>query len=813
MVLTGPVLAPQARQRLQQEARAVGRLHHPNIVQVYDVGEQAGRPFLAMELVEGGSLARRLGGRPLPPPAGARLVETVARAIHYAHTCGVVHRDLKPANILLADGSNKPEGIDGTDPSPIPKITDFGLAKHLIADAPGPTQSGAMLGTPGYMAPEQARGSGESVGPPADVYALGAILYELLTGRPPFKAATALDTLVQVVHSDPVPVARLQPAVPRDLAALCQKCLEKRPVDRYPTADALADDLRRFLAGEPTVARPVGPLGRVRRWGRRNPALAGVLAAVAVAGLATAALGAVWWQWQDAVEARTRADGLAVSEAAARAAAQDARGRAERAAVDLLLDRSLGLCEVGETTAGLLTLARALDQAVATGTDDQEAVLRANIAAWTGRSLTPREGPAQGSCLTCVAFTADGRLLTARWGNQWNRPGPGEARLWEITDDHGTPPTASAVDLRPAGPPLHDPDSIEALACTPDGGRAVTCSSAGSVRVWNPNTGAAVDGPLTDAGKATAVAIGPDGRRLVTGGFTAAGRWETLVWEFTANPGGEAGAVGAPPASRPGFAVRLRLSQPGRVNAVAFSPDGTTIVTGCSATDDVWSAAGGEARLWDAATGKPRGRPLAHPQAVTAVAISPDGRTLLTGCADRVARLWNCDTGRPIGTPWPHPFPVETAAFCPDGKTVVTGGGWQPSAEEAAGASVWDITTGKPLAGAMTFHAVRAVAVSPDGRLATASRDGIPRVYELAGLRPLLDQRQPGTIAAIAFSPDGRRLLTGGGVMPGAAGSPRGSARLTDLAAGSPGPLMKHDAPTRRRGVRLRRPDRHHRGP
>jgi WD40 repeat protein len=762
MVLAGPVLSPQSRRRLQQEARSIGRLQHPNVVQVYDVGEQGGRPYLAMELVEGGTLARRLDGHPRRPRHAARLVETLARAVDYAHLNGVVHRDLKPANVLVADPAADP---------PIVKITDFGLAKDLAGTTPL-TQPGALLGTPSYMAPEQARGRDEAVGPAADIYALGAILYELLTGRPPFRAATPLDTLVQVVHNEPVPVTRLQPSVPRDLATICLKCLEKEPGRRYLRAADLADDLRRFLANEAIVARPIGPLGRLRRWGRRNPALSGLL--VATASLVGIALGAVVWHWQAAVDARSRADTLAVSEALAhraaeheRDAAQEARHRAERAAVKLVLDRGVSLCERGETTDGLLWLARGLEQAAGTKANDLDFVLRANIAAWAGRSLMPRESPLQGSSVTSVTFTPDGRhLLTGRWGNKWANPGPGEAQLWD------------ADRWQPVGPALQDPDPVVAAVCSPDGELILTASSTGAVRLWTKKVSDTFSAStLPKVGAMTSVAFSPDGRRFVTGGLNDDRRGEACLWDVaTARP------------------LDPRLPHPGRVNAVAFTPDGSTVVVGCGVTDEGGTVVGGEVRLWDATTGRSRGRPLAHADAVTAVAVSPDGRLILTGCADRVARLWDLETGRPVGTPRQHPFPIETAAFSPDGKTVFTGGGFRGAAGAQFGVLVWDAGTGKLLTGILDHpDAVHGVAVRPDGRLvATACRDGRIRVYEVGDLRPLLEHRQSVPLVKAVFSPDGKFLVTSGGR------ADRGQSQVWDLTPGASSfgrPPLDHPRP------------------
>jgi hypothetical protein len=271
MILPGTKVRAATLERFRIEAEAVARLQHPNIVQIYEVDERGGRPFICLEYVPGGSLAQKLGGTPQAPEAAARVVQALAWAVHAAHEQGVVHRDLKPSNVLLMG--------DGT-----PKITDFGLAKQLDMEE-GVSLSGEIKGTPSYMAPEQAAGKTLEIGPLADVYALGAILYEMLTGRPPFKAATALETVAQVLEQEPVPPGRLHPKLPRDLETICLKCLEKDPRRRYVSAAALARDLARFLACEPIAARRGRPWARGVKWARRRPAAAGLVAVSAVAVL------------------------------------------------------------------------------------------------------------------------------------------------------------------------------------------------------------------------------------------------------------------------------------------------------------------------------------------------------------------------------------------------------------------------------------------------------------------------------------------------------------------------------------------------
>jgi tetratricopeptide (TPR) repeat protein len=291
MILAGAHATSEQLNQFKREAESVARHQHPNIVQIHEIGEQSGLPFFSLEFVEGGSLKERLAGTPVIPRTAAQFVKTLAQAIHYAHEQKIVHRDLKPENILLAGSRDDP--LEKCTP----KIADFGLAKQV--DTEGATGTGIIAGTPSYMAPEQAKGLGRQIGPLADVWALGAIHYEMLTGRPPFRAATALDTVLQVINDEPVPPSRLQSKTPRDLETICLKCLEKEPSRRYATAEALAEDLGRFLKGEPVLARPVSAIGRGWRWCRRKPAHAAawgfsVLLAVAAIVVPTIFAALVW---------------------------------------------------------------------------------------------------------------------------------------------------------------------------------------------------------------------------------------------------------------------------------------------------------------------------------------------------------------------------------------------------------------------------------------------------------------------------------------------------------------------------------------
>ena len=267
MVLSGGHASPDALARFLVEAQAVAALQHPNIVQIYEVGEHDSLPHFSLEFVDGAPLDRALAGKPQKPVDAARLVETLSRAMHFAHAHSILHRDLKPANVLLTS--------DG-----VPKITDFGLAKKLEGDS-SQTKDGSIMGTPSYMAPEQARGELKNLGPSADIYSLGAMLYEMLVGRPPFLGSSPFDTIMQVIKEEPVPPSRLIGKLPPDVETICLKCLQKEPAKRYATAELLAEDCRRFIAGEPILSRPISPVERAWRWCRRNPKVAGLLATVA----------------------------------------------------------------------------------------------------------------------------------------------------------------------------------------------------------------------------------------------------------------------------------------------------------------------------------------------------------------------------------------------------------------------------------------------------------------------------------------------------------------------------------------------------
>jgi tetratricopeptide (TPR) repeat protein/tRNA A-37 threonylcarbamoyl transferase component Bud32 len=367
MLIAGAYAGPHERARFQREAEAVAGLRHPNIVHVYDVGDHDGWPYFTMELLEGGNLAQALAGTPQPALKAAALLATLAEAVQVAHRGGIVHRDLKPANILLT--------ADGT-----PRMADFGLARHFDGE-PALTQSDMRMGTPSYMAPEQVIGKAGTVGPAADIYALGAVLYETLTGRPPFRGETASETERQVVAEEPVPPGRLNPKVPRDLETICLKCLHKDPQRRYSDAGALVEDVRRFVAGRPIRARRVSPLERAWRWCRRNPAGAALAVTILVlVGLSVG--GALWVQRQQLerrIEAALRRERARVAIEGALRRQDDLRqqGRWEDARSELTLaETRLSNAGSDELRRRLVRAHSELDQAIRAEAEDPGFVLR-----------------------------------------------------------------------------------------------------------------------------------------------------------------------------------------------------------------------------------------------------------------------------------------------------------------------------------------------------------------------------------------------------------------------------------------------------
>jgi WD40 repeat protein len=581
-------------------------------------------------------------------------------------------------------------------------LADFGLAKllpteqdpHITARV---TRTGDFIGTPSYMSPEQAQNPA-LVTVASDVYSLGATLYALLTGGPPFRGGTPVETLRQVCEDAPVPPRKRQPSVPRDLETICLKCLEKDPKKRYESADELAGRLRLFLENRPIPDRPVSRTEKLWRWCRRNPLLAALDAAVLGLFLVIAigAPIAVWLlnaERESAVNAERDALGQ--------------RKQVQRKAAQTLFEQALSQCEEEGAPRGMVSLARCLEEASNAEAPDLENAIRLQLAAW-GRSLQPLK-----PMLLPASFPPPGRLsggIAAAFSPNRKTLLIGDfsaVRLWDVATG------------KPLGPPLQHPnkhpnkviDLISAVALSPDGKTVLTGGLDTTARLWDGQTGEALLAPLhhEGLGSVNAVAFSPDGKMVLTasgpGGISRL--WETDTGKL----------VG-----------QLRQNVPSGM-AVAFSPDGKAVLTG-----DIHNTA----RLWETATAKPLTPPLKHKGRIWGVAFSPDGNMVLTGSNDGT-RLWEVATGK-CSLTLQHlgPFWVRFVAFSPDGKMVLTGADQGRYGESR----LWDVVTGKPITG------------TDQGRY------GESRLWDVVTGKPIGPpmKHQP-EFAVLAFNQDGKTVL------------------------------------------------------
>jgi WD40 repeat protein/tetratricopeptide (TPR) repeat protein/tRNA A-37 threonylcarbamoyl transferase component Bud32 len=785
--------------RFYREARLVAALDQPaHIVSLHEVGEQDSQPYFTMRLVEGGSLAQRLRAVEAEGPekaaewhvreqrGNARLLAAVARAVHYAHQRGILHRDLKPANVLLdADGQ--------------PLVTDFGLARRL--DETGSVVAGGFEGTAAYVAPEQARAAPGAATTAADVYGLGAILYELLTGRPPFRGVNDVETLVLVLTSAPVPPRQIEPRLSRDLETICLKCLEKEPGRRYPSAVAVAEDLENWLAGRPITARPTGTLERSWRWCRRNPvpaAAAGIILATVVTAFAlvmqsrdqeAAAKDAALTLAEEKDDLAQKNGKLAedygkLAKDYQREAGEkthladkerDLRVQVQREFANSSVKQGQHFLERGDVPRGMLYLAHGLDLAHQVKAADLEQTSRTQLALWRFRFRAVKMLLPHADEVLAVAFSPDGRKIVTGGADQ-------TARFWDATTG------------QPLGEPIRPPKANAAAPFENYGGGPLRSPlRPGYAGGFGP------DGPAKHVGEVVAVAFSPDGRGLAVGigdpfyrgrsQLVEAGDWMHFRRPMGLGRGLGATGLGSFPRSfEPGgtsFPNRMRTTTPPLWNvdtgkplfslpsgepvwAVAFSPDGRMLVTGggrfqkgdslnnsgmgrglgrsrfggidpFDPTGRRRGESGDQARLWDVAKGTLL-RSLPHDGAVLAVAFSPDGRRILTGSADQTAQLWDAATGRPLGKALDHEGLVVAVAFSPDGRTILTASQTAPT---RGAVHLWNADTGEAL--------------------------GQPLLHSSA-------------VLAAVFSPDGRTVLTGSGDP----NSGTGEARLWDVATGKP---------------------------
>jgi len=743
MILAGQLASPADVQRFHAEAEAAANLDHPHIVPIYEVGNHEGQHFFSMKLIEGGILSQRVPHFVHNPKAAARLLAVAARAVHHAHQRGILHRDLKPGNVLI-------------DRQGQPHVTDFGLAKRVEGDS-GQTRTGSIVGTPSYMPPEQAQAT-KGLTTAADVYSLGAILYELLTGHPPFRAETPLETLRQVVERDPEPPHNVDARIDRDLETICLKCLEKEPPRRYGSAEALAEDLERWLRGEPILARPSTSRERVVKWIKRRPALAALVgvsitaaAALLIGGLIfNARLQIALGQVEDKQSALDRAN-------------EEAQKRVSRAQGLLLNAHSTVVLPTNPTLALLLAIEGGQRLP---GFQANNALQAALDACWERRTLLGHRDE-----VLAAAFSPDGQRLATTSRDK-------TARLWDTTTGKllftltgheaavifavFSPDGRRVLTLAPG------PDRSAIIWDTATGEKQVRLklSSAWDARFQAPGSGNPPS--LTFLDEYGMASFSPDGRLVVTA-FGEYPDFTARVWDAVT-----------------GKELRVLKGHEGSVGSAVFSPDGKWIVT---------ASLDRTARIWEAKTGKEVRVLRGHSGAVLSAAFSPDGKRVLTVGEGRTysftpaegyhpgglnvdtweacaGRIWDAATGKEVAAlKWPKGANgvARRAAFSPDGRWVVTAG-WRyfvmtfSPAKNCGIPRVWDAATGKEVrllespqgVGVSTF------AFSPDsGRLVMVGDDHTVSVWELNAGKKLATLRgHEGPILAAAYSPDGRHIAT-----------------------------------------------------
>jgi WD40 repeat protein len=724
MILAGHLASPADVLRFQTEAGTGARLDHPHIVPIYEVGEHQGQHYFSMKLMEGGSLAEQIcNGRWQTDNRdqqrrAAQLIATIARTVEHAHQRGLLHRDLKPGNILF-------------DLEDRAYVSDFGLSKQVPPVAAGDpalgaslTGSGMVVGTPSYMAPEQATPR-RTVTTAADVYGLGVILYELLTGEVPFRAETVLETLHQVTSAEPARPRSLNPRIDRDLETIALKCLEKEPNHRFESAAALAEDLERWLAGEPIHARPAGVVERAAKWARRRPAsatLCALLATILVFGVGT-----LIWIGQAAAQ---RAEKEAKDKDAETARADQEASDKRRLAIKLYFKNiALARLEFAENNHG-----RANDLL-----EECDADLRGWEWHFLDRSLHPESVPLRPDTAAVVGltFSADGRRLASVSSANHERRVYGSRGSWETKGGHGSAGAVRIFQTSDGHELLRidrHADLLFCVALSPDG-KHVACSGAkdyyqpGFVKVFDADSGRELLSLVGHKGPVRGLAYSPDGRWLASGSDDGMAK----LWD--AKTGQLLRTIAARDSSIPAIA------------AIAFSPDGTRLA-GAIPYDYT-------ARIWDAATGRELHKLQGHTCNVTRVVFSPDGRRLATASEDHTVKVWETASGGELVTHVGHADGVVGLAFSPDGGRLASAGYDHTVRVWASASPQLNFTLAAHVAPVMD------VAYSPDGeRLATASLDGTIKLWSANrghaafALRPATRLTSGGLV----FSPDGRHL-------------------------------------------------------
>jgi WD40 repeat protein/serine/threonine protein kinase len=714
MVLAGEYASLKDRARLRIEAEAAAVLHHPNVVQIFEIGEHQGLPFLALEYVPGGTLARMARGKPQSFRWAARMVETLARAIHMAHQKGIVHRDLNPSNILIAS--------DGT-----PKISDFGLAKFLRGDL-GLSQNGLMQGTPSYMAPEQIDGRGGGVGPATDIYALGALLYEMLTGVAPFRGLTPMETLCQVVEAEVVPPSRLRHELPTDLDTICLKCLEREPSHRYDSALELADDLKRYQDNQPVRARPTPWPKRAVKWMRRQPMIAALLGLIALLG--SSLIGVIVWYNLYLQVTNQQLETLVGLE---RKQAIEAMSQGYRA------------------TSNAATIERQWYDA------------QINLAHRDQESDEPELA----------------RELLDSLRNQVASPAPPSRFEWAYID--------RLLGIRSQKVFSHH-RPLTSLALSRNGRMLATGDHDGTVLFWVPGETAPNSGPGYHAGPVDRIAVSADGRTAASTSASADGSeaTELKIWqaadarvlntirldlravrELAFSPDGQILTIGGPESNEPTESLRfLHQTEAGWQEATREAIQGIHLSSFLTNPPRlVLASSTGRLSIRDLATGSMRdleeaaiaGRDEDEPTAL--LAVSPDGRAIAASRGGRQATVWDADSGQIRATYTEHDQPLTFLAFGPDRNTLIVREGYRAISIRTASrpsrrVSVTYRTSNRP---------IEAVAVSPDGRQLAAAGAGLPvTIWDLPSGRSRRQQREEvSSVVGLAFLPGDEGLVIG----------------------------------------------------
>ncbi len=726
MILSGKLAGEEDIRRFYVEAEAAAQLNHPNIVPVYDVGQHEGQHYFSMAFVEGSSLGRRVESGPMSPEESAQTLRSLAEAVQYAHDRGIIHRDLKPENVLI-------------DSAGEPQITDFGLAKQVQTES-GLTATGQVMGTPSYMPPEQAAGG--EVTTLADVYSLGAILYCLLTGRPPFQSASVMDTLLQVIEREPVAPHLLNAATPADLETICLKCLEKDPRRRYASAQEVADELKRFSNNEPILARPVARAEKLRRWCQRNPLTAALLSTVALLLVAGTVISSYF-----AYEANARANAeaaalrqayLAIYTAQMTLISHDydaaliskAQGRLQQTQPEHTGGEDLRgfewyywnqrihgeLLSIPVIPEGVRDLTYSPDGTKIAATQGDGIISVWN--AETGESVTALgNGGAGSGAMVDVHFSPDGQLVAA---GMYARNNGGAALVWNAAT--GEPKCE-----------LYGNSEVWSVDFSPDSKSLLVSKKSGEINLYDIQSGKQTLS-LRDRRPDYyhVAAFSPDGQ------FIAAGLGKSVqIWNVE---------TGRPHAE---YTVPSLSVDTHHIADIEYSVDGRFLAAAST------TFLKGAAVIWDCKSKQVVQHLRGHDADVSAVAFSSDSRQLATSSADNTAKLWDIATGDEVQTFRGHTGPVLGVAFHPGGKRLA-------SSSQTGNVKTWEIGADPNMRTLLTApDAVRDISLSPDdSQLAVASPRNVTLRSVQTGEITRTLSNQGSSVSYLRFSPDGQQLAT-----------------------------------------------------